>query len=131
MRQGVYILSLLFGSVGYWFLGPDTDSRISTAIALVMIMVPSSIVGWIVGQILMRQIDVDRDGAQIFVWTNLVLWLFPPLGFAASAIASTWSKVSNQNSERYLLLATVGGIAATVNCAIGAMASVANAQIAM
>lgn len=124
MRNAFCLIGLFIGLIGYWFLGDSFPERFGTAIGVIVITIPSCIVGWLVALALRNRIDADSDAADIIAWTSLVWWIFPPLGIVTSSLVWSWSKLTERREARFLILSAVCALASMVNMAIGAHAKV-------
>jgi hypothetical protein len=123
MKNSLSLLGGLYGALIYWMLGDSVDARLAGAFGLMVLFVPCAVAGWIIGVVSKRYIDIDGNGADIFSWTILALWIFPPFGIISSSIVSTWSK-SSEREMRYFVVSGIALAAALTNAAMGVRADI-------
>jgi hypothetical protein len=128
MKSALNLVAGIFGFAGYWLLGSNLQERLAVALGILLIAVPSLLLGWLIGKFTRARIDVEGDGAQIFAWTSLVFWIFPVFGLIVAQIVSVWADASDRHATRYLVLSHLGVLAALVNCALGVMSGIAASQ---
>lgn len=124
MNAVAKIAAMLLGALGYFLLGNTLEARISGLIAVLIWLLPCAIAGWLIGLLTSKRVDLDGLGADIFSWTPLVLWIFPPLGIVGSTVVNTWAKHSSRQF-RYSVVSSIAMLAAMVNLGWGVRTTIA------
>jgi hypothetical protein len=124
MRIALYAAVNAAGLWAYFLLADTTAERIAIGLAVLMWLVPATLLGWLAGWVSERRIDIEGTAADVFAWTNLAWWLFPPLGMAASTALGVWAKRSDTRKLRYYFLSCVCGLASIVAGTLSARAAV-------
>lgn len=91
------------------------DTDVNTGIIIVIIGGMYYLGDWIAQWYLKRRV-INEGVINLLSWTNLIVWVLPPLGiFTASLVYGLCHRSEITSSRRYKILAIIGAVLSIVN----------------
>ena len=104
--------------LGYWCLrlaGVPREVMFVACIWSFAVM----ILGWIAGRILANRVDCDSTIVQVINWSQMVTWVFPPVGIFLGVASYEMAEASPRHGLRMKMLGVIGGLAAFLHGVVG------------